>query len=80
MTCGTNRQRLDPVLDPDQFGVAKPFGPGDLNRQVTRLGICPAFPAPTGGLWSEYVRPQMGRLHRSRSVSSSTEASLTIYN
>ena len=36
--------------------------------------IYSAFSAPTRGLWSEYVRPQIGRLHRSRSVSSSTEA------
>ena len=41
---------------------------------MTRHGIYPAFPAPTVGLWSEYLRPQIGRLHRSRSVSSSTEA------
>ena len=74
MRYGTHRKRLNPVLAPDQFGVAKPLGPGDFDRQVTRHGIYPAFPAPTGGLWSEYVRPQMGRLHRSRSVSCSTEA------
>ena len=66
MRCGTNRQRLDPVLAPDQFGVAKPLGPENLDRQVTRNGIYPAFPEPIGGPCSEYVRPQMGRLHRSR--------------
>ena len=69
----TNGQRLDPVLAPDQFGVAKPLGPEDLDRHVTRHGIYPAFPAPTGVLWSEYGRSQMSRMHRSRSVSS-TEA------
>ena len=57
MRCGTNRQMLDPVLAPDQFGVAKPLRPEDLDRRVTRHGIYPAFPVPTGGLWSEYVRP-----------------------
>ena len=56
---------------PDQFGVARPLGPKDLDRHVTRHGIYPSFPAPTGVPWSEYVRSQM---NRSRSVSSSTEA------
>ena len=74
MRYGTNRQRLDPALASDQFGVARPLGPEALDRQVTRHEIILAFPAPTGGPWSEYVRPQMGRLHKSRSVSSSTEA------
>ena len=69
MKHGINRQRLDPVLAPDQFGVAKCLGPEDLDRHVTRHGIYPAFPAPTGAPWSEYVRSQM---NRSRSVSSST--------
>ena len=55
----------------DQFGVAKSLGPEDLDRHVTRQGIYPAFPAPTGAPWREYVRSQM---NRSRSVSSSTEA------
>ena len=41
---------------------------------VTRHRIYPAFLAPMGVLWSEYVRSQMSRMHRSRSVSSSTEA------
>ena len=71
MKCGISRQRLDPVLAPDQFGVARPLGPEDLDRHVTRHGIYPAFPAPMGVPWSEYVRSQM---NRSRSVSSSTEA------
>ena len=68
---GISRQRLDPVLAPDQFGVARPLGPEDLDRHVTRHSIFPAFPAPTGVPWNEYVRSQM---NRSRSVSSSTEA------
>ena len=58
-------------MAPDQFGVAKPLGPEDLDRHVRRHGIYPAFPAPTGAPCSEYVRSQM---NRSRSVSSSTEA------
>ena len=71
MKCGISRQRLDPVLAPDQFGVARPLGPKDLDRHVTRHGIYPPLPAPTGVPWSEYVRSQR---NRSRSVSSSTEA------
>ena len=71
MKHGVNRQKLDPVLAPDQFGEAKPLGPGDLDRHVTMHGIYPAFPAPMGAPWSEYVRSQM---NRSRSFSSSTEA------
>ena len=58
-------------MAPDQFGVARPLGPEDLDRWVTRNGIYPAFSASTGVPWSEYVRSQM---NRSRSVSSSTEA------
>ena len=57
-------------MSPDQFGVTKPLGPEDLDRCVTRHGVYPAFPFPTGAQWSEYVRFQM---NRSRSVSS-TEA------
>ena len=71
MKCGISRQRLDPVLAPDQFGVARPLGPEDLDKHVTRHGIYPSFPATTGVLWSEYERSQR---NRSRSVSSSTEA------
>ena len=48
MKCGIGRQRLDPVLGPDQFGVARPLGPEDLDRHVTRHGIYPSFPDPTG--------------------------------
>ena len=36
MNHGISRKRLDPVLAPDQFGVAKPLGPEDLDRCVTR--------------------------------------------
>ena len=69
--CGISRQRLDPVLAPDQFGVAQPLGLEDLDKCVTRHDIYPSFPAPTGVPWSEYIRSQR---NRSRSVSSSTEA------
>ena len=58
-------------MAPDQFDVAKPLGPEDLDRCVTRHGVYPAFSTPTGAPWSEYVRSQM---NRSRSVSSSLEA------
>ena len=57
-------------MAPDQFDVARPLGPKDLDRHVTRHGIYQSFLAPTGVSWSEYVRSQM---NRSRSVSSSTE-------
>ena len=70
MKHGVGRQRLDPVLAPDQFGVARPLGPKDVDRCVTRHSVYPAFPACTGVQWSEYVRSQM---NRSKSVSSSTE-------
>ena len=59
------------VLAPDQFGVAQPLGPGDVDKPVTRHGIYPSFLAPTGVPWSEYIRSHR---NRSRSVSSSTEA------
>ena len=71
MKCDISRQRIDPVLAPDQFSVAQPLGPEDLDRCVMRHGIYPSFPAPTGVPWSEYIRSQR---NRSRSVSSSTEA------
>ena len=71
MKCGISRQRLDPVLGLDQFGMARPLGPEDLDRCMTRHGIYLLFPAPTRVPWSEYVRSQM---NRSRSVSSSTVA------
>ena len=71
MKYGISRQRLDPVLAPDQFGVAPPLGPEDLDTHVTRHGVYPSFLAPTGVPWSEYIRSQGSR---SRSVSSCTEA------
>ena len=61
---------MDPVLAPDQFSIARPLKPKDLDRHVTRDGIYPSLPAPNGVPWSEYVRQR----NRSRSVSSSTEA------
>ena len=33
------RQRVDPVLAPDQFSVARPLGPEDLDRHVTWHGV-----------------------------------------
>ena len=71
MRCHTGRHRIDPILAPDQFGVARPLQPEDLDTRVTRQGIYPSLPAPNGVPWSEYVRT-----HRNRpsSVSSSTEA------
>ena len=71
MKCDISRSRIDPVLAPDQFGVAQPLGPEDLDRHETRHGVYPSFPAPTGVPWSEYLRLQR---NRSRSVSYSTEA------
>ena len=65
------RHRVDPVLAPDQFSVARPLQPEDLDRRVTRQGIYPSLPAPNGVPWSEYVRTHR---NRSRSISSSTEA------
>ena len=67
----TGRHRIDPILAPDQFGVAGPLQPQDLDRRVTRKGIYPSLPAPHGVPLSEYVRT-----HRNRpsSVSSSTKA------
>ena len=67
----TGRHRIDPILAPNQFGVARPLRPEDLDTRVTRQGIYPSLPAPNGVPWSEYVR-----VHRNRpsSISSSTEA------
>ena len=56
-----SRQRLDPVLVPDQFGMAQPLGLEDLDKRVTRHGIYPSFQAPTGVPWSEYIRSQKNR-------------------
>ena len=71
MKCDITRQRIDPVLAPNQFSVVQPLTPEDLDRQVTLHGIYPSLPAPTGVPWSEYIRSQR---NGSRSVSSSTEA------
>ena len=71
MKCNNVRQRIDPVLAPDQLSVARLLRPKDLDRCVTRHGIYPSLPAPNGVPWSEYVRQE----NRSRSVSSSTETS-----
>ena len=46
MRCNNARQRVDPVLAPDQFSVARPLRPEDLDRQVTWYGIYPSLPAP----------------------------------
>ena len=65
------RCRVDPVLAPDQFSVARHLQPEDLDRRVTRHGIYPSLPTPNGVPWSEYVRTHR---NRSMSISSSTEA------
>ena len=65
------RGRVDPVLAPDQFSVARPLQPEDLDRRVTRQGVYPSLPAPNGIPWSEYVRTHG---NRPQSVSSSMEA------
>ena len=67
----TVRCRVDPVLAPDQFSVARPLQSEDLDRRVTRQGIYPSLPTPNGIPWSEYVRTHR---NRPQSVSSSTEA------
>ena len=67
----TSRYRGDPILAPDQFGVAQPLRPKDLDRRVTRQGIYPSLPPSIGIPWSEYVAIQQ---NRPTSVSSSTEA------
>ena len=59
MKHGISRQRPDPVLAPDQFGVAQPLEPDDLSKHVTRHDIYPSFPAPTGVPSSEYIRSQV---------------------
>ena len=71
MKCDNTRQRVDPVLTPDQFSVGQPLGPEDLDKCVTWHGVYPSLPAPIRVPWSEYIRSQR---NRSRSVSSSTEA------
>ena len=47
------RQRVGPLLAPDQFSVARPLEPEDLDRCVTRHGVYPSLPAPNGAPWSE---------------------------
>ena len=69
MKCDITRQRVDPVLAPDQFSVAQLLGPEDLDRHLTWHGVYPSLPALTGVPWSEYIRSQ-----RNRSRSVSTEA------
>ena len=71
MKCHTITCRVDPVLAPNQFSVARPLRPEDLDRRVTRQGIYPSLPTPDGVPWSEYVRTHRDR---SKSISSSTEA------
>ena len=65
------RCRVDPVLAPDQFSVARPLQPEDLDRRVTRQGVYPSLTAPNGIPQSEYVRTH-GNMPQS--VSSSMEA------
>ena len=57
-------------MAPDQFSIARPLRPGDLDSRETRQGIYPLLPAPNGVPWSEYVRTQR---NRSRSISPCTE-------
>ena len=54
----TSTCRGDPILAPDQFGVARPLRPEDLDRRVTRQGIYPSLPPSIGIPWSEYVAIQ----------------------
>ena len=58
-------------MAPDQFSVARPLRPEDLDRHVTKHGIYPLLPAPNGVPWGAYVRSQRDR---SRSASSYTKA------
>ena len=57
-------------MAPNQFSVARPLRPEDLDRHVTWHSIYPLLLAPNEVPLSEYVRSQR---NRSRSVSSSTE-------
>ena len=67
----TDRHSIDPVLALDQFSIARPLQPEDLDRRVTRQGIYPSLPAPNDIPWSEYVRTHR---NRPQSISSSTAA------
>ena len=58
MKCDITRWHVDPVLALNQFSVAQPLRPEDLDRQVTQHGVYPFLPAPTGVPWSKYVRSQ----------------------
>ena len=58
MRHNTVRRRVDSVLAPDQFRVARPLRLEDLDRQATQHGIYPSLPATNGVPWSEYVRTQ----------------------
>ena len=71
MRCHIARHRVDPVLAPDQFSVARPLRPEDLDKRVTRQGVYPSLPAPNGIHWSEYMKTHS---NKPRSISSSTEA------
>ena len=62
------RCRVDPVLAPDQFSVARPLQPEDLDRRVMRQGVYPSLPAPNDIPWSEFVRSHG---NKPQSVSSS---------
>ena len=55
------RQRVDPVLAPEQFSVARLLEPEDLDRCVTQHGVYPPLPVPNGVPWSEYIRIQRNR-------------------
>ena len=65
------RHRVDPVLALDQFSVARPLRPEDLDKRVTRQGVYPSLPAPNGIPWSEYMKTHS---NKPQSISSSMEA------
>ena len=65
------RCRVDPVLALDQFSVARPLQPEDLDKRVTRQGVYPSLPAPNGIPWSEYMKTHS---NKPWSISSSMEA------
>ena len=48
MKCNNVRQRIDPVLAPNQFSIARLLRLEDLDRRVTHHGIYPLLPAPNG--------------------------------
>ena len=63
MRCHIARCRVDPVLAPDQFSVARPLQPEDLDRRVTRQCVYPSLPAPNGIPWSEYMKTHSNKGH-----------------